>query len=332
MSERRDALDPQVEAVVDEIRRLGVPEWHAMSVDCARRVEDDLFTPDGEPDDDGIEYVRDLAFETSDVSVDFADATAAPDEIPVRVYRPAGDGPFPTLVYYHGGGWTLGTLDSIDGVCREFARRANCLVVSVDYRLAPEHPFPTAVDDAYATVEWVADHASAFDGDPTRLGVAGTSAGGNLAAVTALRAREMDGPTISHQTLLYPMISRAFDRDSYTENAEGYLLSTRDVRWFWEQYLRSPVDAYNPFAAPILAADLSDLPPATVVTAGYDPLRDEGVAYADRLADEGVAVEHRHYPGMVHGFLSLTDDVDAAEEAMTTVADDIRGQLGALDE
>ncbi|WP_224449940.1 alpha/beta hydrolase [Haloprofundus salilacus] len=315
MRERRGALDPQAEAVVDGIERLGVPEWRTMSVDCARRVEDDLFTPEGPPNDDGIEFVRDLAFEGPD------------GEVPIRVYRPDGEGPFPTLVYYHGGGWTLGTLDSIDGVCRAFARRANCLVVSVDYRLAPEHPFPAAVDDAYAAVEWAAANAETFDGDAGSVGVAGTSAGGNLAAVTALRVRAFDGPELAHQTLLYPMIERNFERDSYVENAEGYLLSARDVRWFWEQYLRSPVDAYNPFAAPIRASDLSGLPPTTVVTAGFDPLCDEGVAYAERLSEAGVAVERRHYPAMIHGFLSLTDDVDVADEAMDAVAEDVRSAL-----
>ncbi|MFC6835888.1 alpha/beta hydrolase [Halomarina ordinaria] len=309
---RADAPDPQVSAVVDELVRTGVPEWHAMSVDCARRVEDDVFGGEVRVD---LPLVRDLAFDGPGGSV------------PVRVYRPTLDEPRPVLVFYHGGGWVLGTLDSVDGVCRDLATRAGCVVVSVDYRLAPERPFPAAVDDAFAAVEWVWANAASLGGDPARLVVGGTSAGGNLAAVTALRAREESlDATLAGQLLCYPMADRE-DTDSTHENADGPLLTRRDVAWFWEQYLRSPVDAHNPFAAPLRARDLSGLPPALVVTAGFDPLRDEGVAYARRLAEAGVPADHDHYPSMVHGFLSLTGAVDVADEAMDGVADWVAATL-----
>ena len=308
----RTELDPEVAAVVEQIEGMGVPEWHAMSVECARRVEDEVFTAD---DRSHVNFTRDLAIPGSG------------GEIPIRVYRPDVGTPAPVLVYYHGGGWVVGTLDSIDEVCRTIARRAGCIVVSVDYRLAPEHPFPAGVDDAYAALEWVAEHAPTFGGDPGSLCVAGTSAGGNLAAVTALRAREEGGSDLAHQLLLYPITDHAFDTDSYGENADGPLLTRADMEWFWDLYLRSPVDGHNPFASPLRASDLSGLPPATVVTAGFDPLRDEGAAYADRLAAAGVDVDHRHYPDMVHGFLSLTDEVAAADEAMDEVAGALREGL-----
>ncbi|GAA0200054.1 hypothetical protein GCM10009000_012640 [Halobacterium noricense] len=204
-------------------------------------------------------------------------------------------------------------------------KAGECAVVSVDYRLAPEHPFPA--DDAYAALEWVGEHADSFGGDATSLGVAGTSAGGNLAAVTALRAREFDGPMLSHQCLLYPITNHDFGTDSYAENADGPLLTRADMEWFWNRYLRSPVDGANPFASPLRATDLSGTPPATVVTCGHDPLRDEGIAYADRLEEDGVAVRHCHYAGMAHGFLSLADSVTAADEAMDSVAKSIRENL-----
>ncbi|GKZ13334.1 alpha/beta hydrolase [Haladaptatus sp. T7] len=297
-------MDDEMADAVARIEAMGVPPWHALSVESARRVEDDVFTAD---DRAQVAFVRNLSI------------PGPRGKIPIRVYRPdVRDAP--VVVFYHGGGWTLGTLDSIDGVCRELANRAECVVVSVDYRLAPEHPFPAGVDDAVAALEWAADHAETFGGDPTRLGVAGTSAGGNLAAVTALYARDFGGPTLSHQSLLYPITNHAFDTDSYEENGDGPLLTRADMEWFWSHYLRSPVDGRNPFASPLRARDLSDLPPATVVTCGHDPLRDEGIAYADRLADAGVSVAHDHYPGMAHGFLSLTGDVTTADEAMDAVA------------
>ena len=307
-------MDPQLAAVVADIASEGIPEWHAMSVECARRVEDEVFTSDARQP---IEFVRDYAFD------------GPRGDVPVRVYRPDVETPAPTLVFYHGGGWTLGTLDSADDLCRNLARRVGCVVASVDYRLAPEQPFPAGLDDAYAALEWVAQHAETFGGDSSRLAVAGTSAGGNLAAAVALRAREFGGPDISHQALLYPITDHAFDTDSYAENADGPLLTRADMEWFWDQYLRSPVDGANPYASVLRASDsgLADLPSATVVTAGFDPLRDDGAAYANRLAEAGVDVDHQHYPTMAHGFLSLSDVVDVADEAFDAVADRVRSAV-----
>ncbi|MFC5278780.1 alpha/beta hydrolase [Halorubrum rubrum] len=332
---RAAELDPELAAVVDELETLGLPEWHDLSVEAARRLEDEVFSGEPEPP---VASVRDLAFD------------GPHGEVPVRVYRPAAatDADEPadpdaatdvdeppgsdgsaarTLVYFHGGGWTLGTLDSIDGPCRELAARTDSVVVSVDYRLAPEHPFPTAVDEAAAAVEWAAEVADAFGGDPDRLGVAGTSAGATLATVAALHVREFDGPEIAGQFLLYPIAGHDFETDSYRENADGPLLTRDDMKWFYERYLRSPVDAANPFAVPLRADDLGGLPPATVVTAGFDPLRDDGLALAERFAEEGTPVESRHYPAMAHGFCSLTDRVAVAEEALSAVAGDVRERL-----
>ena len=306
----RTELDPEVVAVIEEIESAGVPEWSALSVESARRVEDEVFSGGDPPE---VDFVRELSIPGPESA------------IPVRIYRHEVAQSAPVLVYYHGGGWVLGTLDSIDGVCRRLARRGECVVVSVDYRLAPEHPFPAAVEDAEAALRWVGENATAFGGDPDRLAVGGTSAGGNLAAVTALRARAAaDAPALDRQFLFYPITDRAFDTDSYAENADGPLLTRDDMRWFWARYIRSEVDAANPYASPLRARDLSDLPAATVLTAGFDPLRDEGIAYAERLADAGVDVRHDHHPDMPHGFLSTSESVTAADEALDEIGEELR--------
>ncbi|TYL36947.1 alpha/beta hydrolase [Natronococcus pandeyae] len=310
MNHASDELDPELEGVIEAIQAAGVPPWHSLSVESARRIEDEVFSSGSGPE---MRSVRNLRID------------GPGGDLPIRVYRPHAERPS-TLVFYHGGGWTLGTLDSADDICRELAARAECLVLSVDYRLAPEHPFPAAVDDAYAALEWAADYADSLGGDPGRLGVAGTSAGGNLAATTALRARDA-GPALAGQFLLYPMTDRSFDRDSYREHGDGPLLTEEGVRWFWNQYLRSPVDEHNPFATVLRAPDLSDVAPATVATAGHDVLRDEGTAYAEKLSNHGVPTEYDHYPTLTHGFFSLTD-VERADEAMDALAENVRSRLG----
>ncbi|WP_247731137.1 alpha/beta hydrolase [Halovivax limisalsi] len=323
-----DALDPELAAVVTEIEAAGVPQWSSLSVASARALEDEVFASESGPP---LRAVRDLRVD------------GPGGDLPIRVYRPEREAP-PTLVFTHGGGFTLGTLDSADDICRELADRAGALVLSVDYRLAPEHPFPAATDDAYAALAWASEHASDLGGDPDRLGVAGTSAGANLAAASAIRARNarraaesgratgtdsMRDPPVSldGQFLLYPMTDRRFDRPSYEAHGNGPLLTAADVRWFWDNYLRSPVDEHNPFATVGRATDLDGLAPATVVTAGHDVLRDEGAAYASRLSEADVAVEHDHYPAMAHGFLSLTDAVSRADEAMDRLAKRVRERL-----
>ena len=303
-------LDSHVQGVLEQVADLGLPEWSALSVESARRIEDDLFGPTNPP---AVERVSDLAID------------GPRGEIPLRVYHPDPGERLPILCFFHGGLWALGTLDSIDGVCRRLALRSNRVVVSVDYRLAPEHPFPAGLEDCVKAVEWLAEHGGSLGADSATVAVGGTSAGGNLAAATCLYSRLFDGPTIERQLLLYPMTDLAVDYRSYDEHADGPLLTRRDVAWAHETYLRSPADRANPLAAPVRARSHESLPPATVVTAGFDPLRDEGARYAQLLADAGVDVTHDHESAMPHGFLSLSDEVDAADAALDRIAASLRG-------
>jgi acetyl esterase len=223
-------------------------------------------------------------------------------DIPARVYTPDGEGKLPLCVYFHGGGWVLGGLDSQDADCRTIANGAACIVVSVNYRHAPEHKFPAAAEDAYRATLWVAENGGHLSGDPMRLAVCGMSSGGNLAAVTALMARDRGRPHIRYQLLIVPVTNYAFDTASYGENGEGYVLTKEEMEWFWDHYLATPADGANPYASPLRAPDFRGLPPALVMTAEYDPLRDEGRAYAERLREARVPVFYQCRKGMVHMF------------------------------
>ncbi|WP_224337949.1 alpha/beta hydrolase [Haloprofundus halobius] len=241
-------------------------------------------------------------------------------ELDVRLYLPGGDGPVPTVVFFHGGGFVLGSIGTHDWLCRQLTRESDCAVLSVDYRLAPEHPFPAAVEDAYAAVEWAAESTDALHGTG-EIAVAGDSAGGNLAAVTALMAAERDGPELAHQLLIYPAVGIDEDQQSVRENA-GIVLSEADMEWFGDCYYGNDIHRRNPYADPTNAADVSDVAPATVVTAGFDPLRDGGKAYAEQLVGDGVPTRYENYEAMVHGFMTMRD-VDRTREAISDVAGDV---------
>jgi len=279
---------------------------HTLSVSEARRqFADQLrFMPPGEP----VAKIEDVFIPGS------------PD-IPLRIYTPEGDGPFPVCIYFHGGGWVVGNLDSQDGDCRVIANAARSVVVSVNYRHAPEHKFPAAADDAYRATQWAADNAGRLNGDADRLVVAGMSAGGNLAAVAAIMARDKGGPRISYQLLIVPVTNYAFDTRSYRENGDGYVLTREGMQWFWAHYLATAADGTHPYASPLRATNLEGLPPAFVRTAEYDPLRDEGQAYAERLREAGVAVSYHCHEGMVHMF----HGPDALRETATR----LRAALGS---
>jgi acetyl esterase len=249
-------------------------------------------------------------------------------DLPVRVYRPDAVPGRPVLLYFFGGGWTLGSLDTGDAVCRSLANAAGCVTIAVGYRLAPENPFPAAVHDCYAALCWAAGNAARFGGDPARLAVAGDSAGGNLAAATTLLARDRGGPAIRHQVLVYPNTDHRADTPSARENTDPLLFNRHSVAWYWGHYLAG-ADGTDPLASPLRAADLGGLPQATVVTAEYDPLRDEGERYADRLRDAGVAVAARRYDGMAHGFFTMTGVLAEAREAHAWIAGRLRTALDA---
>jgi acetyl esterase len=245
-------------------------------------------------------------------------------EIALRLYSPGGPGPHPALVFYHGGGWVIGDLDTHDGICRSLANAARCAVASVDYRMAPEHRYPVAAEDSYAGFQWVLGHAARLGIDPRRVAVGGDSAGGNLAAVVSLMARDRKAPAPIFQALVYPVTDCNLDTPSYRENATGYILTREGMRWFFGHYLAREEQGREPYASPLRATSLAGLPPALVQTAEYDPLRDEGEAYAARLRDAGVPVTVTRYPGVFHGFLRMTNILDKARAARDEIAGALR--------
>lgn len=249
-------------------------------------------------------------------------------DIPVRIYRPSDATDLPVVVFFHGGGWVIGDLESHDHMARAISSKAECVVVAVDYRLAPEHKFPAAADDAWAALEWVATHATELGVDGNRIAVAGDSAGGNLAAVVAVQARDSEHVEVIQQVLLYPVVDGDCERPSMEENAEGYMLTRGAMDWFHEQYATTDADRVDPRYSPI-NAELAGVAPAIVVTAEYDPLRDQGNAYAVALTDAGVDVIHTQYDGMIHGFFSMDAGLDTAAQAQDEVAAALKAAFAA---
>jgi acetyl esterase len=294
-------LDSEIAKVLEARNAANIPSFETLEPQEARRVYAAMERPRVEVP---LSSVRDHRLE------------GPGGELAVRVYLPLAQGPFPVLVYFHGGGWVVGNLDTHDSQARGLCAGSGCAVVSVDYRLAPEHPYPAAPEDCYTAMEWVCEHADALGLDRSRLAVGGDSAGANLATVLALMARDRQGPELRFQLLVYPATDDDFSRASCVENAEGYLLSTAAMRWFWDQYVPDRTRRSEPYCAPAKAQSHVGLPPALVITAEFDPLRDDGNAYAGLLQRSGVPTRLACYPGAVHGFLGMGAVSALARDAM----------------
>jgi acetyl esterase len=249
--------------------------------------------------------------------------------VPVRVYWPHSVNPLPIVVYFHGGGWVLGDIETYDGLCRALAMSSGCIVASVEYRLAPEHPYPAPLDDCYAVTKYISEHAGEFNADPEHLAVAGDSAGGNLAAAVTLLARERGGPAIHFQLLIYPATDYSADDGSVQEYAEDHFLTRAGMRWFWRQYVPEAEHGLHHLVSPIKAKDLSGLPPAFVITAECDVLRDQGEAYARRLEDAGVPVKLNRYNGTIHAFFMMGGVLETGQRAMADAGAALWNTLGA---
>jgi acetyl esterase len=311
-------LDPQLKAYADQLAARGNAPRSTLTPEMVRAR-------------DAVEFAAEAAERTPEPVAHVTSRTipAPAGEIAIRIYTPDGVGPFPIVVYFHGGGWVLRNLDTHDSHCRSIANGAGCVVVNVDYRLAPEHKFPAAPDDCYAATVWTAAHAEEINGDPARLAVAGDSAGGNLAAVISLMARERGGPAMAFQLLVYPITDLRMQTISYAENAAAPMLTRDDMIWFRGHYLRGDEDILNPLASPLLAHDLNGLPPALIVTAEYDPLRDEAELYGQRLEQAGVSAVVRRYEGLAHGFFGYDLIVERAKEAKSETIAALRDALAS---
>ena len=298
-------LDPQAKALIDLMAERGVPPTHTLSPADARRYYLDrrFFT---QPDAPEVAAVRELK-----------------GPVPLRLYRPAGsvsDAVLPVLVYFHGGGWTIGDLDTHDVLCRELANASGVAVVAVDYRMGPESVFPAAIDDCIAAVRWVREQAASLGIDPARLAVGGDSAGGNLAAAASIALRDAGDPPLRFQLLIYPATDMRAEAPSHTHNGQGYLLTSDSIAYYRGNYLDQEKHWSDWRASPLLAADLSRLPPALVLTAGYDPLRDEGRQYADALSGAGTTAQYICFERQIHGFITMGRVIDEANTAVALCA------------
>ncbi|WAL75552.1 alpha/beta hydrolase [Kitasatospora sp. YST-16] len=313
-------LHPQAEALRRQRAEAGTPPLYTRTLAEARAADlADIRAAAGNPEPVG--------------SVEEFTVPGPGGPLPLRVYHPAPEAeaenaaaaPLPVLLYLFGGGWTLGSLDTGDAICRRLTNAVGCVTVAAGYRLAPEHPFPAAVHDVAAAAEWIAGHAAQLGADPARLAVAGDSAGGNLAAALTLLARERGGPAIRHQLLVYPNTDHRVPPPGTDD--DPLLFNRRSVAWYWGHYLADPADGANPLASPLRAPSLAGLPPATVLTAEYDPLRDEGEQYAEALRAAGVPVELRRYDGMPHGFFAMSGVLDGGRDAQQHAAARLREAL-----
>ncbi len=305
------ALDADTRNLLDMLENLGMKDLADLTPEEARNLQ--LTPPPAVPTAVGAVEDR---------------VVAGPEEdIPLRIYTPEGTPLAGALVYFHGGGWVIGDLDSHDETCRRLCQGSSARVIAVHYRRAPETTYPGAVEDCYRATAWVAAQAAELGIDPARIAVGGDSAGGNLAAAVALMARDRSGPALAFQLLIYPVTAADFETGSYRDNAEGYLLSRRAMQWFWDQYVPDLDQRHEPYAAPLAAADLSGLPPALVQTAEFDPLRDEGEAYARALAAAGGDVRTTRYDGLIHGFFGMQEAVPAARPALEEAVAALRRHL-----
>jgi len=293
-------LESATAAILAHIAAEGAPQLYEMAITESRSMYREM-----QPDLPEI-----VVHSVEDLMID-----GPAGAIPVRIYRPSA-APAPVHVHFHGGGWVIGDLDTHDRDCREICVGADCIVVAVDYRLAPEHIFPAAPEDCYASLCWATANLDSLGASRGPVSVGGDSAGGNLAAAVALMARDRNGPAIAMQLLIYPVTDATMESASYRDNADGYLLSRTMMSWFWDHYCPDLALRTDPLASPITAEDLSGLPPALVMTAEFDPLRDEGAAYAERLIAAGVEVEVRRFDGLVHGFFSQAGMIEAAREGV----------------
>lgn len=294
------SLDEDTRGLIEAMSAGGAPEFRNMQPDDVRAA---------------VETFTGLQAPAPEVSEILKRSYSGPGgEQPVNIYIPEGDGPFPVVVYFHGGGFVGGSLAVVDAPARALAVDAGVIVVTASYRLAPENKFPAATDDSIAALTWVAENIEEFGGDTAKLFVMGDSAGGNLAAVAAIRCRDESGPRLAGQILIYPVIDSGARLPSWTEFGEGYIITAPDLEWFWAQYLRSPEDAENPLATPSKASSLQGLPPALVITLEYEVPRDEAEAYAAQLVDAGVDVTQQRIPGLIHGSYWMSGAVPRSRE------------------
>jgi acetyl esterase len=308
------ALDPQARALLEQLAAAGVPPVEAMTVRQAREAGWGYIGLQGPPPPVASVEHRFIPGPTAD--------------LPIRIYTPAaGEGPLPAIVWFHAAGWVHLNIEIFDPTVRGLANDTGCVVVAVNYQKAPEHKFPVAFDDAWASTCWVAEHAVELGIDPSRIAVGGESSGGQLAASVAIKARDEGAPALAYQLLIYPNTDHDLDKPLAVVFAEGYLLQRETMRWYSGHYLASPDDAKDWRASPLRAEDLSGLPAALVITAGFDPLRDDGKLYAARLREAGVPVRYSNYPGMIHCFWWMTAVLDETSRLHKEIATEVRAAL-----